>query len=81
MRNLNNLLNKITVSETYKIVFENYPDVVSVEQMSEMLQISTKTAYKLLRENKIEHFRFGKKIVIPKLRIMNYLKMISDEMA
>lgn len=73
--------NKITVSETYKIVFENYPDVVSVEQMSEMLQISTKTAYKLLRENKIEHFRFGKKIVIPKLRIMNYLKMISDEMA
>ena len=51
--------NKITVSETYISVFKDYPDVVSVEQMSEMLQISTKTAYKLLHENRIVHFRFG----------------------
>ena len=29
---------------------------VTVEQMSEMLGISTKTAYKLLKENKIKHF-------------------------
>lgn len=72
---------KLSVSETYNAVFRNYPDVVSVEQMSEMLQISTKTAYKLLREDRIVHFRFGKKIMIPKLHIMKYLKMISSETA
>ena len=73
--------NKITVSETYISVFKDYPDVVSVEQMSEMLQISTKTAYKLLHENRIVHFRFGKKIAVPKIHIMNYLKMMAVETA
>ena len=38
-------------------MFKEYSDVVDVEQMSEMIGISTKTAYKLLRENKIQHFK------------------------
>ena len=42
---------------TYSDVFKDYPDVVTVEQMSEMLDISTKTAYKLLNENCIKHFK------------------------
>lgn len=44
-------------NDTYRVMFKDYPDVVTVEQMSKMLGISMKTAYILLRENKILHFR------------------------
>ena len=42
---------KAIKKDTYLLMFKKYPDVVDVEQMSEMIGISTKTAYKLLRED------------------------------
>lgn len=67
---------KITTNDTYRIMFINYPDVVSVEQMSEMLGISTKTAYSLLRKNKIMCFKIGRTYKIPKLNILHYMDII-----
>lgn len=67
---------KITNIDTYLVMFKNYPDVVDVEQMSEMLGISTKTAYKLLHENVIEHFKIGRKYKIPKLNILQYINVL-----
>ena len=46
--------------DAYGMVFSNYPDIVSVAQMSKMLGISEKSAYRLLQENSIEHFRVGR---------------------
>lgn len=66
-------------SETYTSVFKNYPDVVTVEQMSEMLGISTKTAYKLLKENKIKHFMIGRIYKIPKYYILTYLEILDQK--
>lgn len=45
-------------SKQYESVFKNYPDVVNVEQMSEMLGIRTKTAYQLLK-NYINRDKMG----------------------
>ena len=67
---------KITKKDTYLVMFKEYPDVVDVEQMSEMIGISTKTAYKLLRENKIEHFKIGRTYKIPKLNILLYINVV-----
>lgn len=67
---------KITNIDTYLVMFKNYPDVVDVEQMSEMLGISTKTAYKLLHENVIEYFKIGRKYKIPKLNILQYINVL-----
>ena len=39
------------MKNTNKSIFENYPDVVTVEQLASMLGISTKTAYKKSRLN------------------------------
>lgn len=59
---------------TYTRMFRNYPDVVNVEQMCEMLGgICTKTAYKLLQANEINHFRIGKTYKIPKSDVIAYL--------
>ena len=41
----------------YKLLFTEYPDVVNVEQMCEMLGgICDKIAYKLLKSSKIKSF-------------------------
>ena len=67
---------KITKKDTYLVMFKEYPDIVDVEQMSEMIGISTKTAYKLLRENKIQHFKIGRTYKIPKLNILLYINVV-----
>ena len=66
----------MTGREAYRVMFRDYPDVVTVEQMSQMLGISDKTAYALLRDNKIEHFKVGRTYKIPKIHILSYLKVI-----
>lgn len=65
--------------ELYSSVFKNYPDVVNVEQMSEMLGVSTKTAYQLLRQNLIEHFKIGRIYKIPKYHILTYLAILDSK--
>ncbi|MHB1043980.1 MAG: helix-turn-helix domain-containing protein [Eubacteriales bacterium] len=67
-------------NEAYRLVFREYPDVVSVEQMCEMLGgISAKTGYRLLRQNQIKHFKIGRTYKIPKLHIFEYLAVVQEE--
>ncbi len=66
----------LSQKEAYSVVFKDYPDVVSVSQMSEMLGISEKSAYRLLRENRIEHLKVGRTYKIPKLHIFRYLNVV-----
>ncbi|WP_042207652.1 helix-turn-helix domain-containing protein [Paenibacillus durus] len=59
------------------LMFQSYPDVVNVTQMCDMLGgISTKTAYKLLQANRIQHFKIGRAYKIPKVQIIAYLQSI-----
>lgn len=61
----------------YQSIFTKYPDVVNVEQLSDMLDISTKTAYVLLKKNVINHFKIGRVYKIPKTHIITYLNIIN----
>lgn len=60
-----------------KTMFREYPDVVSITQLSEMLHISEKTAYRLLQDNKIAHFKIGRVYRIPKVNVLFYMSIIS----
>ena len=63
--------------EAYKLLFTDYPDVVNIEQMCEMLGgISSKTGYRLLREGEIRSFKIGRRYAVPKVNIFEYLKVI-----
>lgn len=63
--------------EAYKMMFRDYPDVVTVEQMCEMLGgISTKTGYRLLKSGTIKSFVVGRRYRIPKLYIFEYLELV-----
>ena len=65
----------LSQKDVYTMMFREYPDVVTVSQMSKMLGISEKSAYRLLKENCIEHFKIGRTYKIPKLHIFSYLRV------
>ena len=66
----------------YKLLFTEYPDVVNVEQMCEMLGgICDKTAYRLLKSGEIKSFIVGRHYRIPKLNILEYSELIDKSNA
>ena len=63
-------------SDVYRSVLKDYPDVLTVEEMSRALGISTKTGYKLIRENKIESLKVGRSYRIPKAHLLSYMRLV-----
>jgi excisionase family DNA binding protein len=61
--------------EAYKTVFKEYPDILDVGQMSQLLRVSKKTAYKLLQQGKIDCLKVGREYKIPKANIIQYLRI------
>ena len=60
-------------------MFENYPDVVEVEDLRKMLGgISKRLAYNLLAEQEIRSVRVGRAYKIPKICVIEYL--LGEEM-
>lgn len=65
----------MTGRQAYRLMFQQYPDVVNVGQMCEMLGgISSKTGYRLLQNSEIESFKIGRTYKIPKLNIIAYIQ-------
>ena len=63
-------------TDAYKLMFVSYPDVVTIEQMCEMLGgISRKTGYRLLKAGIIRSLMIGHRYLIPKVYILDYLMM------
>ena len=48
-----NTASTISQRDAYKLMLKDYPDVMSIEQMCEILSISTTPGYRILREGKI----------------------------
>lgn len=63
-------------SEVYRSVLKEYPDIMTVEEMSRALGVSTKTGYKLVRENKIECMKVGRSYRIPKANLLSYMHFL-----
>ena len=68
-----NTASTISQRDAYKLMLKDYPDVMSIEQMCEILSISTKTGYRILREGKILSLKVGRDYRIPKAHLSTYL--------
>ena len=68
-------MNTSTLSQrdAYKLMLKEYPDVLGIDQMCEILGISTKTGYRILREGKICCLKVGRAYRIPKAHLFTYL--------
>lgn len=75
------MANLKNINQAYDLFFQQYPDVLDVKQLSKILNISTKTVYKLLENKEIRGFKVGREYRIPKLFILQYLQMadVSEE--
>lgn len=54
-------------------MFESYDELITVEEMQQLLGIGKNTAYQLLKENKIKCFRIGRIWKIPKKSIEEFI--------
>ena len=62
-------------NDVYRSILKDYPDILTVEEMSRALGVSTKTGYRLIRENKVEHLKVGRSYRIPKAHLLTYMKV------
>ena len=54
-------------------LFDSYPDVVSVDEIQEMLRIGKNAVYQLLKEGTIRSIKVGKRYIVPKKFIIEFL--------
>jgi excisionase family DNA binding protein len=59
---------------SYRNMLTKYPDLINMGQLQEILGVSRNAAYKLVREGKINFFRVGKLIRIPKRFLIDYIE-------
>lgn len=58
-------------------IFKDYPDVITIDDLQSMLHIGRNTAYKMLQDNIIKTLKIGKKYIIPKTSVVNFVTSIS----
>lgn len=54
-------------------MLNEYPDVLTVQQLAEILCIGEAAAYRLVKERTIGSVRMGRTIRIPKVCVVDYL--------
>ena len=66
-------MKKSELKELYKMMFPDYPDIVTVKQLREMLGISRQLAYDLINDGELQAIKIGTSFKIPKVSVINYV--------
>ncbi|MEK4186378.1 helix-turn-helix domain-containing protein [Paenibacillus sp. FSL L8-0494] len=54
-------------------MFHDYGDILTVDELMEILKIGRNTAYSLLRNNQIQAVRLGRTYRIPRENVIEYI--------
>lgn len=54
-------------------MFKEYPDILSVHQVAKALGVGVNTAYRLVNTDVIGSIRIGRKIIVPKACLVDYV--------
>jgi excisionase family DNA binding protein len=66
-------MTKAEVSELYKVMFTEYPDLLSINELRHMLGVSKHKAYDLINDGSINAIKIGNAFRIPKINVINYV--------
>ena len=66
-------MKKSELKELYQMMFPDYPDIVTVKQLREMIGVSRALAYKLITDGEIQAVQIGTSLKIPKASVINYV--------
>ena len=69
------------MSTLYHDIFKDYPDIMDVRQVSELLNLCEKTVYKLIRSGSLPSMRVGRKHRITKLNLFKYMQFFDGTAA
>ena len=50
----------LSSKDAYSLMLKDYPDVMNIDQMCEILGVSTKTGYKLLKNGDVTFIKIGR---------------------
>ena len=76
-RKVDNNMNEITNIDNNNNLFSEYKDVLKVDDVMKMLGIGKNTVYDLLRNKKIKSIQLGKKYIIPKKCVIEFINSAS----
>lgn len=66
-------MKKSELKELYQMMFPDYPDIVTVRQLREMLGISRQLAYDLINDGDLKAIKIGNSFKIPKVSVINFV--------
>lgn len=66
-------MKKSELKELYKLMFPDFPDIVTVAQLQKMLGISRQLTYKLIGDGYIPGVKIGNAFRVPKVNVINYV--------
>lgn len=73
--------NTLSSKDAYSLMLKEYPDVLDINQMCDILGVSTKTGYKILKAGTINSLKIGRTYRIPKVHIISFLRIIDEQPA
>lgn len=62
--------------QAYEILLRDYPDVMLISDLCRILDISIKTAYRLIKEKQIEARKVGRSYRVLKISVLKYLGVV-----
>ncbi len=65
-------MTKAELAELYKVMFPEYPDIVTVPQIQSMLGVSRHMVYDLINDGWIPALKIGNAYRVPKINVINY---------
>lgn len=66
-------MKKAELKELYQMMFPEYPDILTVRQLQEMLDVSRAIAYKLIGDGYIPAVKIAGAFKIPKVNVINFV--------
>ena len=66
-------MKKSEIKELYNMMFPDFPDIVTVTQLQEMLGVSIHLAYDLINDGSIRGLKIGNAFKIPKVNVIEYV--------
>ena len=61
-----------------KEMFTEYDEILSIEEVMEILHIGKNSVYSLLKSNEIRNIRVGKRYIVPKQSVINFIAAITE---
>ena len=71
--------NSTSPQDVYLSFFPDYPDVLDMKQVGEMLGVCVKTVYRMVQNNELKSVRIGRQHRIAKRHLMQYMDITPYE--